>query len=868
MKKLVCLIMSMVLVLSSGITGIAAESNNYEVKIVNVEYSDHVGSIEKLNVIETGGHVYVSANELAQRLGYQCSIGEDSVMIYNKDNNEIPVGFTIFYFDSTKVSHMLFSTLVDDYEAPVSSIKDGDNAWIPLEYSLLILGSSMSIIDNTVLIDMPQKSIIDAYYDIMKNHDTYRFEWEKDFGYSDLARDIIGGSSHLINLFNGVLKFDGDSWGELFQSLAHDSSSYDSKYGENLALLLCTESDKELKAIEKNVVQMQDLLTSDGKIGKILSQYSNALDTDVGDCYQICESILKDVEAGNSSVAQYNKSYQVLEKALDKQTWFSDTGGNILEIQKGLSSALPILDVGLKVLEVAGYANEFQKQDEFSVAALDIVVSNLDEDALTFEKMKKSMKDYAEKIQSNALEYSARRYFDENVDSWIKSALGVTEALGTQANIELLAWNLASSYIPRLSDSLGAADKFELALYASIFATDAYLDYQNIRNQTFGNVENITPENLYKVSQYCYMDLKACYITRDAAIGSLKGKSYSTQEEIQPLIDQQNEINDEISEMLVGLKDANETNDGLVYGFLPSDNEKYLTEHDETLLVDVIKRQTPASHVKFEWQTPDNNGMEYGLIYGLDDSQNIVWTYQTGKHSRDELELDGICEIGIYGDNYYYIEVGEIIVLNLLDGSLVWENGDFGGIYGFSSFGQNGTLYLCGDYGQGPDFFAVDKNGKTLKKIQRFEDSNEYYWPYSITYMQNDQFYVDGQLVTKDRVYIYMDSNSNKNIYAVDPVDFSYVNLNDVGNGSNEGYSNEELCDMAKEYYEKATGNRAPEYIEIDGGDGDIVNIHLYNIVDNGSDDQHAVTHDWYMVNRADATGENITGNYIDLKNP
>lgn len=102
MKKLVCLIMSMVLVLSSGITGIAAESNNYEVKIVNVEYSDHVGSIEKLNVIETGGHVYVSANELAQRLGYQCSIGEDSVMIYNKDNNEIPVGFTIFYFDSTK----------------------------------------------------------------------------------------------------------------------------------------------------------------------------------------------------------------------------------------------------------------------------------------------------------------------------------------------------------------------------------------------------------------------------------------------------------------------------------------------------------------------------------------------------------------------------------------------------------------------------------------------------------------------------------------------------------------------------------------------------------------------------------------------
>lgn len=645
MKKVVCLIISVILILSSGITGIAAENGEYEVKTVNVEYSDNVGNIEKLNVIEKEDHVYVSAGKLAQRLGYQCLIGNDSVMIYNKDNNEIPVGFTIFYFDSTKVSHMLFSVLVDDYEAPACCIKDGDNVWIPLEYSLLILGSSMSIVDDTVLIDMPQKSIIDVYYDIMKNHDTYRFEWEKDFGYSDLARDIVGGSSHLINLFNGVLKFDGDSWIELFQSLALDSSSYDSKYGEDLALLICTESDKELKTEKKRITQLQDLLTSDGKIGKILSQYSDFMETEVGAAYETCENILQQVEKGNSSIAQYNRSFQALEKALDKQTWFSNTGQNILDVQSGISDALSvsstqtILDVGLKVLEVVGYASEFQKQDDFSVSALDTVVSNLDENALTFEKMKKSMADYTEKIQSNVLEYSARRYFDENVDSWIKSSLGVTEALGTQANIELLAWDLASSYIPRLSDSLNASDDFELALYASIFATDAYLDYQNLRNHTFESAENITPENLYKVSQYCYVDLKACYITRDAALGSLKGKSYSTQEELQPLIDQQNKINEEIAEMLVLLKDADKRNDGLVYGFLPSDNEKYLAEYKSEMLIETIKN----SDEKVELcEYLDNIDQLYNLVGG-------TLSPETGDHEQWFI-ADGI-QYGNYVDS-------------------------------------------------------------------------------------------------------------------------------------------------------------------------------------------------------------------------
>lgn len=44
---------------------------------------------------------------------------------------------------------------------------------------------------------------------------------------------------------------------------------------------------------------------------------------------------------------------------------------------------------------------------------------------------------------------------------------------------------------------------------------------------------------MYELSQYCYIYLKSCYVTREAALASLANKSDSTKEKIQPLIDYQ-----------------------------------------------------------------------------------------------------------------------------------------------------------------------------------------------------------------------------------------------------------------------------------------------------------------------------------------
>ena len=140
-------------------------------------------------------------------------------------------------------------------------------------------------------------------------------------------------------MFSGILDFEGYSWAELFQSFIMDSSSYDARYGEDLALLICTESDEELNATVDSMNLMIDMFDADGELGELLTTRSTNLDNSVEMYYEMCNNALKDLKTGNSSTAMYNRTYREFEKALDKQTWFSETGGKIIDIQNGISDA-------------------------------------------------------------------------------------------------------------------------------------------------------------------------------------------------------------------------------------------------------------------------------------------------------------------------------------------------------------------------------------------------------------------------------------------------------------------------------------------------------------------------------------------------
>lgn len=603
MKKTISLLLAFLILFSVTAPAFAADTDP-EYYTVPVEYSDNIGQHEQLDLMIQNDHVFVNAKMIAERFGYSFDAGDKGAVIYNKELSlDLPVSITQFQYNSTRVSHMVFNNMVDTYEAPFASVKNSEGVWIPLKYSLLLLNSSVMITDSALLIDVPDKRLVDRFYDIAKNAERFSFDWASDIGYSEKAIKTLGGSSHLVNVFNGLLEFDGDSWAALFQQSTFRMDSYDKKYGENLALLLCTQSDKELQAATEKVETISDLLNVDGDLGQLLSFTSDMNEFQVESLYRQCETVLDGIKAGNTSIVAYNRSYQALEKALDRQTWFSHTGENILTVQQGVSKAtgkvFTVLDYATKAAEICGYAEEFQNQDQFSLAALSHYLETANDGLELPEAMRASMTNYSAALSGNVLGYTAKRLWD-NIDQWavdaVKDNVPLYKILGAQAAAALIAWDIASSTIPFITNGLSSADSFELSLYSEVFQGDTYLNYLSRRDSVFSDAGKITAENLYNVAQYCYIYLKTCYVTREAALASLSNLSSETKEAIRPLVEYQNSINAEIAEILVELRGANSTNDEGVFGFLPADSDKYLTEHDDSKLIQWAQTIKPEDY--------------------------------------------------------------------------------------------------------------------------------------------------------------------------------------------------------------------------------------------------------------------------------
>ena len=163
MKRVISFFLCAIMLMSSAHTVLATEITDISYNTLSVEFSDNLGTTENLKAMVAEDHFYVDAEQLGDRLGYQVEVGNEYVAIYNKSfSNTVPYGLTAFYYDSTKVRHMLFNKMVD-YEAPFKIVKNSDGVWIPFEFSLLLLNSSDVVLDNQVHIEMPQKNICLLY---------------------------------------------------------------------------------------------------------------------------------------------------------------------------------------------------------------------------------------------------------------------------------------------------------------------------------------------------------------------------------------------------------------------------------------------------------------------------------------------------------------------------------------------------------------------------------------------------------------------------------------------------------------------------------------------------------------------------------
>ena len=685
---------------------------------------------------------------------------------------------------------MILSKFIDTYEAPFASVINDKGTWIPFEYALLMLNSGLLIVNNCILIDIPQKTIIDCFNDVLVNDSEFTFDWNKDIGYTDVDETVSVMSNHFVNVFSGLLDFDGYSWAELFQALVFDSSSYDSKYGKNLALFLCTEADEELNATIEQMDFVDEML--DGNLGRALNIQSKSINGSVENLYNQCNNLLTEIKSGNSSsLSMYNRTYKEFEKALNKQTWFSKTGDKILQIQDGLSSAAKALRAISLMGEVVSYGAEFSNQDEFSLSALKTFLATSSTDFDLPKAMKQSMNDYSELLSTDLITYSAKRTFEENIDTLITGDGAIAEALGAQACMALFVWNMASNMIPFISNGLDAADKVELAVYAQVFQADSKTNYIQKRDSILYNEEKIIPENLYTLSQYLYVYLKSCYVARNAAIASLNGKRESIKEKIQSTIDTQNKMNAKIARILNVLKNANKTNEDNVYGFLPSDNKKYLennsdnnlvsfiesnslstsqnitamdlTDKSKDLVVDAMRESATLRGINYEYAIPK---IELSSNDASEVNQKILNDY--GKEIEYELEnIKKGFDSFVYKIDYSYSVNSSILSVKISE----IENGNYSTYSTFNFDISSGKLLTSSELLSKYDYTEADIILCIQKDINNRYDEygSKYEEQRRIALKQNEKLadkHFEDSFVLVDNNVFYIDENNNMhNIY-------------------------------------------------------------------------------------------------------
>ena len=702
MKKIISILLSAIILLTTG-TAYATETKSADISYntLPVEFSDNLGTTENLDAMVDDGHLYVNAKQLGERLGYQVKAGDEYVAVFNKEfSNTVPYGITTFYYDSTKVGHMLFNKMVD-YEAPFKTVKNADGEWIPFEFSLLLLNSSDVVLDKKIHVDMPEKNIVDIYMDVLKNNDRYLFDWEADAGATPGSMFAMGTAANMVQIFNGVLDWDGASWCQLINSFSMDSSSYDAKYSESFAKMFCTYSDEELSQDVDAMKEKLKPFDGDNWVVKSMKQIDDAYDYKIENLSKKTADLKKKMVVENkASVDAYNKSYQELDKLCSRADFFSETTDPFVQVSKSFKEATGFMEAFYPVMEITGYASEFQNQDKFAVKSLDTFIKNSNYGCVMSKAMKDGLRDYKNTLETDIVSYSAYNYLMNNLGDLLKEGLDVsTTLLDTESKIYLLIWDISKETVPWVKNGLSNTDCFLQSMYAGIVQSDTFKSYIDKRDAVFKDANNITSKNLYEVTQYCYAYLKSCYITRDAAVGALTEK---TKEDNPTYESTQKMVNQEIAKCLVKLKDADKTNKYGCYGFLPENNKQYLSEYDDGTLIqcvingvdvnsiyqEYIKNKEYNDYIKDEWKS--NNPSQYAIIDIDQDGENELIirdendgcsSFSVFRYNDDEQKVIGIDIENILGyenENTYHVSqfYGEMLYSSKYKAIVYHENGN------------------------------------------------------------------------------------------------------------------------------------------------------------------------------------------------
>lgn len=128
---------------------------------------------------------------------------------------------------------------------------------------------------------------------------------------------------------------------------------------------------------------------------------------------------------------------------------------------------------------------------------------------------------------------------------------------------------------------------------------------------------------------------------------------------------------------------------------------------------------------------------DYSIKYSIESNDEKILTIDN-KHNiiseskiKESFSQVGCIECVACVNNKLYINLsGTIVAIDVETGKVIWQNSDYaGGAHSRSCFDNTGNLYISSGYDvsgvkKGPDLHIIDKNGKTLKRIERFDNED------------------------------------------------------------------------------------------------------------------------------------------------
>lgn len=620
MKKFICLLLAIVMTVSLAIPVFAEESEEPQYGTIKVEYSDARGTIENLDVMVHNGFVYANAESFCSRMGYRMELGymasQTSIDIYPfsdlwmGDLSTLDLRFTV---DDTTVYYHSGCGIGIEYTAPAPCLQTERGIWIPLSYTLNLLGGSRNIAGDVLVIHMPSPSILSVASVIAREVSILSFDWVDDFGYDEKTVNRTDGAARVVTLFSGLLEFDGSAW-----SSFADWNAFDKKFGRSLAAMLCTNSADELEESIEDIEVMLNVFDDDGALGSMLSSQQTMIDSDVKAWEKICEEKLTQLKTASGTLPQYNMAYQQYERATKKQDLFSAIGANdLISIQEELDQATDVMEYASWIGYGVTYLSEFQQRDDFQAGVLSDYFATR---TRTEELAPGTAQAIANYVSSGFAEYAFRKIWAEHVLEELVDGSGLDALMGVPANLLLLGWDIMSATIPFYSDGLKNVESREISNYAQQLQLNAFLNFDDLLVSMRADPDSITYEDAYRLAEYCYVYLKSCYIARSCAIDSLKGISDDAQKKLQSKIDVETDVNRYIAKYLAILGQADLENSCYILGFLPQNNRELLEISSDADLVAIVQ-QYPE--IDYENLVTDAYRYVYRDEYGQDNCYHI-----------------------------------------------------------------------------------------------------------------------------------------------------------------------------------------------------------------------------------------------------